>query len=195
MDPATALLFRSSYNLGIYLHLTTTPPLRLWSGVGDIPQQLPAVEVAGQTYRGVRMGDLPDFELMLNGGAERGEFTLEGVSDEALREIAGLDPPVLGKTLYIGLAYHDEHWQPTTAIMPVTEAQADFYSMARARVQGSETPKQVLSLSVGFGETGRSRGRRAVYSQVSQTALFTGDDFCKDVPRYHAGYVIAWPRF
>ena len=195
LPDATVALFRSSINLGLFFHLETSPPLRLWAGSGDVPHHLPNVDLGDQVYRGVRLGNFDDFEVMLNGGAERGTFTLEGVSDEAAREISGLDPPVVGKTLHIGIAAFDEHWQRVTDILPLSDPVADFWAMNGAMAKPGESPTRTITLSVGFGETGRARPRRAVYSDAQQQAYFPGDTFCIDVPRYHQGFIIAWPRF
>jgi hypothetical protein len=117
------------------------------------------------------------------------------VSIEAQNDIAGLGPVVLGKPLYIGIAAHDENWQTATPILPLSTAIADYWSMAYARPEGTRAPVRTLSLSVGFGETGRTRPRRLIYSETQQQKLYPGDRFCLDVPRYNRGYMISWPRF
>jgi hypothetical protein len=192
---ATALLFRTSVNLGIYLRVETAPVLRLWSGVTSIDQTMPPIHTAPETYLPLRMVAVPELDAIVNQIAERAEITLEGISVDAADEIAGLDPDVIGCQVNLGFAAHDSNWQPATAILSFAEGVSDFWSMAQPPVQGSANPTRNLSLSVGFGETGRKRPRRIAYSDTQQQFRYPGDTFCRDVPRYHRGFQLAWPRF
>jgi len=190
-----ALTYRGSYSLGIYIRVETDPVLRLWSGLNPIDQTMPPIHDLPETYLPVRMLAVPDLDMIINQVAARSEITLEGVSVEAADEIAGLDPDVVGCLVNFGFAAHDEHWQPITPIRAMAEGVADFWAMGQPPVAGGQTPTRTISLSVGFGETGRKRARRIAYSDTQQQFRYPGDTFCRDVPRYHRGYVIAWPRF
>lgn len=190
-----ALLFRGSYSLGIYVRVETDPPLRLWSGLNPIDHVMPPIHVATETYLPVRMLAVPELDMIINQVAARADITLEGISIEAADEIAGLGLDVVGCLVNFGFANHDKHWQPVTPIRSMAEGVADFWAMGQPAVTAGQAPTRTLSLSVGFGETGRKRARRVAYSDTQQQARYPGDTFCKDVPRYHRGYAIAWPRF
>jgi hypothetical protein len=195
IDEDTALMFRASISLGIYIRVETDPMLRLWSGINEISQTMPPIAVTPETYYPLRMVAVPELDAIINQVASRVEIILEGVSVDAADEIAGLDPDVVGCNVNFGFAAHDANWQALTPIQSVAEGVADFWAMGQPAVAGSQTPTRTLSLSVGFGETGRKRPRRVAYSDTQQQFRYPGDTFCKDVPRYHRGYAIAWPRF
>ena len=195
LPDATITALRKSVKLGYYFHLATSTPFRLWSGPADITQELPGVDPGPSLYKGTRLHGLPEFDAVLNAGAARLEFTLEGVSADSAEKIAGLDPDVNGKRLYVGFAVHDDAWQATSGIMPLGTGRSDFWAMERTVAQGGGIPTCKLSLSVAFGESGRKRPRRMAYSDAQQQFLFPGDTFCQDTPRYHRGYIVAWPRF
>lgn len=198
IDAATIAKLRKSGNFGLYFQLDMTPddtPLRLWGGPSDIMQTMTGVDAGPSLYRGVRLNEIREFEVMLNGGADRGAFFLEGVSADSAEKIAGTDPDVTQKPVYMGLATHDDNWQPTSNIIVFQKGRADFWAMDQPVIAGEGAATRVLSLSCAFGETGRSRPRRVSYSPPQQELLYPGDTCCKDVVRYHRGYVLTWPRF
>ncbi len=43
---------RGSHQLGIFLHIATSPALHLWFGVNDIPAGIESIDPAGTTYLG-----------------------------------------------------------------------------------------------------------------------------------------------
>lgn len=189
---------RGSGNWGIYFQLLTVPRLRLWSGPSNINQTMPGIDTTGpELYRGVRLNEeqLGQFDIMLNGGAERGTFTLEGVSQDSIDKISGIDPEVKGARVYLGLASHGDDWQPLSDIIRFQSGRADFWSMEQPVSGGEGAATRTLKLAVALGETGRSRPRRVAYTNPQQQLIYPGDTFCQDVTRYHRGYICTWPRF
>lgn len=196
IDPAIAALFRSPIAMGIYFRLGVVPPLCLWCGVNDAPQQMQSVDDGAVTYIGAgKLTGLPEFDVLISGQAARYEFTLEGVSPDSVALIERTKPTVMGKAFHIGIAPLDAAWQPLTPILPLVEGQADYWAVTQERARGDETASRNLSLSVGFGDTNRSRPRRVTYTHAQQQVYAQGDDACRNVARYNAGYVATWPRF
>src|SRR5262245_53573047 len=153
---------RKTGNLGYYLQLKMdleSDTVRLWSGPSDIMQTMTGVDAAPALYKGVRFNELREFDVIMNGGAIRGEFFIEGVSADSADKIAGLDPAVAGKQFFMGLAAHDDALQPVGNIVVMQRGRSDFWHMEQPVIAGEGAATRTLALSVGFGETGRSRPR------------------------------------
>jgi hypothetical protein len=196
---ATAALFGENINLGIFFrldHADAAGVLRLWLGVGDRSLAMPTPDPTPQTWHGAgRWQSTPDLDVIINGGATRIEFSIEGVSAEAQARIDAVNPDVLGRSVYIGMAAFDADWQPVMDILPLSHSVADFWSMSGSVVTGRAQMTRTLTLSTAAGETGRSRPRRTTYTPPQQQFLFPTDDFCINVARYDRGFSLAWPRF
>jgi hypothetical protein len=196
---ATAQLFGKNVHLGIFFrldHPTAAGILRLWLGVGDRDLAMPPIEPTAKTYHGAgRWQSTPDLDVIINGGASRIEFSIEGVSQDATDRINAVNPDVLGRSVHIGMAAFDNDWQPATDILMISHSIADFWSLAGSVVTGRAQMTRTLTLSTGVGETGRSRPRRTTYTQAQQQFLYPDDDFCKNVVRYDRGFSLAWPNF
>jgi hypothetical protein len=203
LTPATADLFRGNLNLGIFIRLDHPDPagvLRLWLGVNEIKMTMAGVETGLHSYYGAgRLQSVPELEAIINDGAQRMEITIEGVSDEAQARIDSDPPDVVGKKLHIGMAAFDANWQPTVMdILPLQHGLADYWSMSATISRGGMQPQsqlRTLSLSASVGQTGRSRPRRATYTDAQQKFRFPTDDFCINVARYDRGFTVAWPKF
>jgi hypothetical protein len=196
---ATAQLFGRNINLGIFFrldHPLSAGILRLWLGVGDRNLRMTSVETTLQTYFGAgRWQSTPDLDVIINGGASRIEFSIEGVSQDAQDRIDSVNPDVLGRSVHIGMAAFDSAWQPVMDILPLSHSIADFWSMAGSVVTGRAQMTRTLTLSTAAGETGRSRPRRVTYTQAQQQFLYPTDTFCQNVVRYDRGFSLAWPNF
>jgi hypothetical protein len=196
---ATAALFGENVNLGIFFRLDHAEPagiLRLWLGVGDRRLAMPPPDPTLQIWHGAgRWQSSPDLEVIINGGASRIEFSIEGVSAEAQSRIDAVNPEVLGRSIHIGMAAFDTAWQPVMDILPLSHSIADYWSMIGSVVTGRAQQTRTLSLSAAVGETGRSRPRRTTYTPPQQKFLYPDDDFCRNVARYDRGFSLAWPRF
>jgi hypothetical protein len=197
---ATAALFGKNVNLGIFFrldHPLTGGILRLWLGVGTVNMKMTGVEATAFPYFGAgRLQSVPDLDVIINGGASRIEFTIEGVSQDAMDRINAVNPDVLGRAVHIGMAAFDTDWQPTVMdILPISHSIADFWSSSGLIVTGAAQQPRALSLSAALGETGRSRPRRTTYTQAQQQFLYPTDTFCQNVARYDRGFSLAWPNF
>jgi hypothetical protein len=197
---AEAAKFGASINLGIFLKIELASEdgghIRLWLGVNDIPHHFNAIEAGDQTYfGGGRLQTVPDFDVIINGGAERIEVTMEGVTEEAAAQIDLANPRVHGKRVFVGMAAFDQHWQKDTDIFALSHWIADFYSLSGSVAVADEPQVRTLRLSCSSGEIGRSRPRRATYTDPQQKFRYPTDDYCKNVMRYDRGFSLSWPRF
>lgn len=207
VDEETAELLGRSGPLGIFWRLNLEPPdgpLRYWMGVNDYPVKdtgefetgLPSYDSVGDKYIGAGpMLNIPELEILINGAASEVEFFLSGVTDRALAQLDADAPAVVGTDCHVGLAPLDERWQPLSPILPVWTGTADFWTMKRDAVSGSDTPQQTLVLSCHAGDTGRSRPRRTTFTDAQQKLVHPTDKFFDRVSRYVRGYSAPWPRF
>lgn len=203
ISEADALLFRDTRPMALFFHmtLTTDTALRLWMGVNDIPSPgwpigSSAIDSGGETYTGAgKLINLPEFEALINGIADRVTFSLSGVDDETAARLDEGAPEVRGAAVYVGLAAMNAAYQPITDIIGLFTGTADYWSMQQTVVQGEGQPARTALLSVGAGDTGRTRPVRAAYTQTQQQALYPDDTFCRRVFGYSRGYITKWPRF
>jgi hypothetical protein len=200
ISDANAAKFGASINLGVFIKIALADadggPLRLWLGVNDVPHRFASIETEDSTYHGGgRLQTVPDFDVIINGAAERIEVTMEGVSAEAAAQIDLANPQVHGKRVFVGMAAFDRHWQKDTDIFALSHWIADYYSVSGSIAVGSEPQTRTLVLSCSSGEIGRSRPRRATYTDPQQKFRYPDDDYCKNVMRYDRGFSLSWPRF
>lgn len=197
---AQAAKFGESVNLGVFIKITLDAedggPLRLWLGVNDVPQHFDALETEDRTYYGGGLlQTIPDFDVIINGAAERIDITMEGVSAKAAEQIDLANPKVHGKRVFVGMAAFNRHWEKDTDIFALSHWVADFYSLSGSVAVGAEPQVRTLRLSCSSGEIGRSRPRRATYTDPQQKFVYPDDDYCKNVMRYDRGFSLSWPRF
>jgi hypothetical protein len=194
-----AAKFGASINLGVFIKILLASedggPLRLWLGVNDIPHHFDALETEDSTYYGGgRLQTIPDFDVIINGAAERINVTMEGVSADAAAQIDLANPQVHGKRVFVGMAAFNQHWEKDTDIFALSHWISDFYSVSGSIAVGSEPQTRTLALSCSSGEMGRSRPRRATYTDPQQKFRYPDDDYCRNVTRYDRGFSLSWPR-
>jgi hypothetical protein len=101
----------ASYRRSILFRLASDPIAYLWSGFGNLYVE-DDVDPAGATYLGGgSMLSVPALKQLINGVADRLEFTLSGVSAETLR-LAQEDAATIRDALVLlGEQTFDENWQ------------------------------------------------------------------------------------
>ena len=199
---------RSSNQLAIFVRVDSTPPLRLWFGVGDFPIGFDAIDEDGVEYRGAgELTGIPTLEILVNGTSDAVDFTISGVDpDTAAATIASL-PPIRGKAVHIGITCLDEYFQPLSSIIPLWSGVAARTIESRSPAEGGQNGTISLSLSVVAGENTRSRRSSSIWSEAQQIevsrALRDGtpseglpdDKFCSQTGRIARGVVPTWPRY
>ena len=188
---------RYSHQLGIFMHLATTPPFRVWCGVNDIPAGFDSIDADGVVYLGAgRLIGIPTLELLVNGAAGSVDFTLSGIDPATGAALLDSIPAVRGVDFYIGLTTLDDYFQPMSAIIPIWQARASHVGESSQTVTGETNPTLSLALSVVTGEPTRSRPSRAIWSAAMQkTAVSSTDRFCDNTARYARGVQPVWPHY
>lgn len=194
---------------GLFMRLATDPLVRLWLGVGKIRPGINALDlVEGVEYRGFgELLDLPAFQQLCDGSAERVSFSVSGVPTSVFAEIAPLlseqQEAIAGRTISVGYALLDYDWQPLGAIRWSWDGTADFLRAVRPVVDDAAAPEVwTVTLSAGSAMTGRRRPGRAYWTQQDQgprsLALNPGDPvdrFCERTPLYSKDVRKTWPSF
>lgn len=176
-------LIRASY----LMRIDTDEPVLVWTGAGDLV-------MGGETYLGLGiLPDVPSFQSLVNGVANRIELTVSGV-DARIAMLAGEDAEeVRGKQVRIGLQFLDAGFQPlgdpfwvapdyeADVISTDSQSNADF-----GRVRS-------VTLSIGSSTTGRRRPRLSYWTRAQQIIRSPTDAFCNLVSRYTADREMKWP--
>jgi len=174
--------YRESY----LLRIAADPPARIWSGFGDLEIPADAVEPEPAVYRGAgELLSVPDFQQLVNGTAERIEFSVSGVTEETLRLALEDAPSVRNAAVHVGRIDFDEHWQQIGPVEWEAVFRADVLSVSR---QGSgDSPVRTISLSVGTDDTGRSRAPLAFFTDADQRFRSPTDAIFSHVAGIYAG--------
>lgn len=148
------------------IKIDTPQPARIWSGVHDLIIPADIVEAAPATYLGA--GELlaaPDFQQLINGTAERLEFTVSGVSAETLRYALEDAPDVKGATMYVGRVDFDADWQIVAVEWEAT-FRCDTLTVDSEGAGGKRV--RTIKLSVGSDDTGRSYAPTSYFTDADQ---------------------------
>lgn len=149
-------------------------PARIWSGVGNLIIPADIVEAAPATYLGAgQLLSVPDFQQLINGVAERVEFTVSGVDDETIRLALEDAEGVKNAAIYIGRIDFDEAWQQLGPVEWEATYRADCLTVESQAENGRRV--RTLTLSAGSADTGRSYAPAAYFTDADQR-LRAADD-------------------
>jgi hypothetical protein len=197
-DAEAPALESGVHNIGVFFRLETDPILRLWLGVGRIEPGVNVLDPAGASYAGFgEIASVPAFKQLINGAAERVDFTVSGVSGDILKIASGGDAEqVKGKRCSVGFAVMNGQWQLLGPVKWCQNYIADFLSVQQAITDNPDTPVvRTVTLSVGSLTTGRRRPSYSYFTDQDQQARHPGDRFCERTPLYATGFSKTWPRF
>jgi hypothetical protein len=185
-------------NIAAFFRVETEPnPVLLWLGFGHIAVTN-TLDPDGTEYVGFgEIFDLPTFNQMLNGAAQRVEFALSGVSGDVLAVASGNDAEIIsGARTSVGIGFLGTDWQLLGAVHWFANYTADFLSTQQAETTDPEQPiiRKVV-LSAGSLMTARRRPSLSYLTNQDQQARSTGDMFCNLVGRYAHGWIKPWPQF
>lgn len=148
------------------IKIDTPDPARIWSGIGNLTIPADIVEAAPATYLGA--GELlsaPDFQQLINGIAERLEFTVSGITEETLRLARDEAPDVKGAMMYVGRVDFDDEWQ-IIAVEWEAVFRCDTLTVD-SQGQGGKRVRTIM-LSVGTDDTGRSYAPSSYFTDADQ---------------------------
>ncbi|MGY3607679.1 MULTISPECIES: hypothetical protein [unclassified Bradyrhizobium] len=193
-----AALDSRTQRIGVFFRLETDPIVRIWLGIGAIEPGVNVFDPAGARYLGFgQMRNVPNFKQLINGAAERVEFTLSGVSGK-VQEIAaaGDAQDVKGKALAVGFAIMGQDWKLLGPVRWCANYVADFLGIDNPAVDNPEAdPIRTIRLSCGTTFTGRRRPKFSYFTNRDQQARSPGDRFCERVQIYATGFSKTWPTF
>ncbi|MCK1503857.1 hypothetical protein [Bradyrhizobium sp. 18] len=197
-DAELAVLESGMQRIGVFFRLATTPVVRLWLGIGNIEPGVNVFDLAGATYQGFgELQNVPEFNQMINGAAQRVEFSLSGVSGDVLALASSGDAEdVKGKAVAVGLGIFSPTWALLGSVKWFANYTADYLSVEQA---ATDDPLQqivrTVKLSCGSLMTGRRRPSFSYLSDQDQQARSPGDLFCSLVGKFPLGFNKAWPVF
>lgn len=176
MELREAFLFR----------LESDPPAYLWSGVGSLDVPADAIVPATTYLGGGEWVDLPEIQQLINGTADRVEFTASGVDEETLRLAMEDRASVDGAQVRIGTIPLDANWQIAGTVDWEWEGIADVVTIDQATGENGERTRSV-SLSVGSADTARSRAQLSFFTDAEQRRRSPTDAIFSHVSRIAAG--------
>lgn len=191
-------LASGNQNVGYFFRLETDPIVRIWLGFGDIKPGLNALDPAGVVYEGLgEISGLPAMKQLMNGAAERIEFTASGVSGEILKIASGGDAQqVKGKRVSAGFGIMGPDWKLLGLVRWIRTYSADFLSIQQQVTDDPEQPiVRTVTLSCGSLLTARRRPSLSYFSNNDQQARKPGDYFCERIPVYANQFSKEWPVF
>ncbi|WP_082733618.1 hypothetical protein [Sphingobium sp. CCH11-B1] len=174
------------YRESIIVRIDCDPPALLWSGVG--PLFVPAdivIPEDGIALGGGELVSIPDFQQLMNGTAERLEFTLSGVDDETLRLALEDAPSVRGARVDIGRVDFDEEWQ-LIGIEWEAVFEARSLSISRPASDGNQITRSI-SLTIVAGDSTRARAPNAFFTDADQRRRSPTDAIFSYVAGINAG--------
>jgi len=193
-----AALASGAYRIGVFFRLETDPMVRLWLGAGNIAPGINAYDLTGALYNGFgAIQNVPAFKQLINGKAERVDFTVSGVSGEILGIASGGDSEqVKGKRAAVGFALMDTGWSLLGAVKWCANYTADYLAIQQPVTDDPMAPTvRTVTLSCGTLMTGRRRPSFAYFTNQDQAGRYHGDRFCERTAIYATGFSKAWPTF
>lgn len=174
------------YRESIIVRIASDPPALLWSGLG--PLLVPADIVVPEdaiALGGAELVNVPDFQQLMNGTAERLEFTLSGVSEETVRLALEDAPSVRGARVDVGRADFDDAWQ-LISIEWEAVFEARSLSVSRPLAQSGQVTRSI-SLTIVAGDSTRSRAPNAFFTDADQRRDHPTDAIFSHVAGINAG--------
>lgn len=193
-----AALEAGAVRIGVFFRLETDPIVRIWLGIGAIEPGVNAYDLAGARYDGLgAVTSVPAFKQLINGRAERVDFTVSGVSGEILEISSGGDPEqVKGRRVAVGFALMAEDWSLLGEVKWCANYTADYLSIGQDVTDDPEMPiVRTITLSCGTLLTGRRRPAFSYFTDADQNGRYPGDRFCERVGVYANGFSKTWPTF
>jgi hypothetical protein len=166
--------------------------VRFWSGFGNYPHAADAIDTRGGIYTG--LGDLqglPELALALNGAFSGLEFSLSGLTVEAL-VLAGVDRDLVdGASIHVGMRDLGPFFEPVGGTDWLMRAIA-----GKPRTKRQGTPPQAvrtvtLPATLAFQDTNLTASQ--FLTPTGQRARSADDAFCDLTPAYSSNSTVKWP--
>jgi hypothetical protein len=168
------------------MRIDAPDPARIWSGVGDLLVLADDIEPEDSIYLGgAALVSAPDFQQLINGTADRLDFTLSGVTAEIIALAMDEAEGVKGAALDLGTIRFDDDWQQVGSVTWEAQFRCDTLTVGSQSADQGRT--RTISLSVGTDDTGRSRSPLALFTDADQRRRSPTDAFFDHVAGITAG--------
>lgn len=197
-DAELAALEADVVSKGVFFRMATSPVTRLWLGFGDIAPGVNVLDPSdGGTYLGFgEIQDIPVYKQLLNGAAERVEFTMNGVSGNVLALAAADSDQVIGAAVDVGFMLFGPDWAPLGPVHWLAHYVAGPISLRQQlNEDATKPPMRTLSLSAGSLFTSRRRPSYSYFTDSDQQARAPGDLFCSLAAQYTTEFNLPWPIY
>lgn len=153
------------------------PPAYMWSGQGNLVVPADAIVPTETTYLGGgEWVDLPEIQQLINGTADRVDFTASGVDDETIRLALEDRASVDGAVVRIGSIPMDANYQISGPVDWEWEGLADIVTVDSTSDEAGNRTRSV-TLSVGTSDTARSRMNLSLFTDSDQRKRSPTDAF------------------
>jgi hypothetical protein len=195
-DAALAQIEGGGVRPAILVRIATDPLIRLWTGaVSDLAIGADVVETTdGAIYQGMGvLTNVPAVNQLLNGQAERIEFTISGAAITGeIAAIASTEAAAIrGAKVNMGLLAFDSNWQIASPTAWLWEGYAD--SLGVDRKGDAKNPTRGVKLAVGSLMTGRRRPAIGYWTDPDQRQRSADDSFFDRVRQYSIQTTKVWP--
>lgn len=180
-------LYRESF----VFRIETDIPATVWTGHGDLV--LPADLVLAEptvAMGGGHLLDVPDFDQLLNGTAQRLEIQLSGVDEETIALALDEAAQVPGAAVYIGRVEFDDSWQLTGPVAWEWSGTGVNLSVTSESTENGRT--RGLTLVIASGDTTRRRASLSFFTDADQRRAFPTDAIFSHVGGITAGTSRRW---
>jgi hypothetical protein len=170
------------------------PPgwVRFWGGHGPFEIAANGIDTQGGVYAGAgQLLNVPALSQLINGVAERVDFSLSGVSPEVFALADEEAELVRDAPVHLALLPLDADFALIGTPLWIWEGQGDVLRVDR-EVSGASVTR-TITLSVGTLFTGRRRRQIRHYSGVDQRRRSADDAFCDRTNLYNVGTTDRWP--
>ena len=169
---------------GGLVRVATPTPVRMWTGIGDLPVDDSTFDADGAIYKGSgRLINLPTFQRLINGIAERVTFTLNNITDD-MRALAYEEAEdVRGSAVRLGLVIFNTEFAQIGPVRWMKSGRIDTIE-TRNDPDGQGNRIKSIEFSVGSFFTGRKVPGSGTWTNADQQAR-TGsstDRFCEWTP-------------
>lgn len=182
----------ASYRESFVVRIACDPPALFWTGIGFLALEADAVIPEPAIALGMgQIINIPDFQQLINGTAERLEYVLSGVSQETVRLAIDDAESVRGARVDIGRIEFDDAWQQDGPIEWEATLEARKLSVNRPTFSGGKITRSI-TLLLASGDTMRSRASNSHFTDADQRRRSATDAIFSHVAGITAGTSRRW---
>lgn len=177
------------------VRIATPDPAYLWTGLGDFPVINSAFDPDGTIYRGSRLVNLPAFQRIWNGLAERIDITLTGVPDDMRALVYEQADDIRGAVVRLGLVVLDGDGVQVGRAFWLRRGRVDV--IETDSIPGERERIKTIKFSLGSQLTGRKVPGSGTYTNADQQPRPGSEDdrFCERTPMMTQNMTMRWPDY